>query len=89
VAKIPQVCFYVFFPSHTYYTLCLLTSSYLCPGGIGRWDCVVTCFFIDTAKNVVQYLDIIRNVLTPNGIWINLGALTPGTGASTTVPPRP
>jgi hypothetical protein len=39
----------------------------------GRWDCVVTCFFIDTAKNIVEYLDIIRNALTPDGIWINLG----------------
>ncbi|KAH9947863.1 N2227-domain-containing protein [Amylocystis lapponica] len=41
----------------------------------GQWDAVLTCFFIDTAKNIVNYLRIIHRVLAPGGVWINLGPL--------------
>ncbi|KAI0049625.1 N2227-domain-containing protein [Auriscalpium vulgare] len=41
----------------------------------GQWDAILTCFFIDTAKNIVNYLRIIHKILTPGGIWINLGPL--------------
>ncbi|KAL8281047.1 hypothetical protein RQP46_006405 [Phenoliferia psychrophenolica] len=37
------------------------------------WDCVVTCFFIDTARNVVQYLERIYALLKPGAPWINVG----------------
>ena len=40
-----------------------------------QWDCVVTCFFIDTAKNVLDYIDVIYDILKPGGRWINLGPL--------------
>ncbi|XP_042278145.1 carnosine N-methyltransferase isoform X2 [Thunnus maccoyii] len=36
------------------------------------WDCVATCFFIDTAHNVIQYVETIWNILKPGGVWINL-----------------
>ncbi|KAI5625269.1 carnosine N-methyltransferase isoform X1 [Silurus asotus] len=39
------------------------------------WDCVATCFFIDTAHNVLDYIDTIWNILKPGGVWINLGPL--------------
>ncbi|KAL3700342.1 hypothetical protein R1sor_018364 [Riccia sorocarpa] len=39
------------------------------------WDAVVTCFFIDTAHNVVDYVEIISRILKPGGIWVNLGPL--------------
>lgn len=39
------------------------------------WDCVATCFFLDTANNVVSYVETIWNILKPGGIWINLGPL--------------
>uniref|UniRef100_A0A4W3IV09 Carnosine N-methyltransferase n=1 Tax=Callorhinchus milii TaxID=7868 RepID=A0A4W3IV09_CALMI len=39
------------------------------------WDCVATCFFIDTAHNVVDYIDTIWKILKFGGIWINLGPL--------------
>ena len=39
------------------------------------WDAVVTCFFIDTAHNIIEYLEIIYNILKPGGVWINLGPL--------------
>ena len=41
----------------------------------GQWDCVMTCFFLDTAVNVLDYLDVIKNILKPGGIWINFGPL--------------
>jgi carnosine N-methyltransferase len=41
----------------------------------GQWDSVVTCFFIDTASNIVQYVEQIYNLLTPGGVWINHGPL--------------
>ncbi|XP_040273000.1 carnosine N-methyltransferase isoform X1 [Bufo bufo] len=39
------------------------------------WDCVATCFFIDTAHNILDYIETIRKILKPGGIWINLGPL--------------
>ncbi|CAB1319486.1 unnamed protein product [Coregonus sp. 'balchen'] len=39
------------------------------------WDCVATCFFIDTAHNVIDYVETIWNILKPGGVWINLGPL--------------
>ncbi|XP_014621847.1 carnosine N-methyltransferase isoform X3 [Glycine max] len=42
---------------------------------IGAWDAVVTCFFIDTAHNIVEYIEIISKILKDGGVWINLGPL--------------
>jgi carnosine N-methyltransferase len=39
------------------------------------WDAVVTCFFIDTAPIVMEYIDAIYRLLRPGGVWINLGPL--------------
>ncbi|KAG2340538.1 N2227-domain-containing protein [Suillus weaverae] len=41
----------------------------------GQWDAVLTCFFIDTAKNIINYLRIIHRILAPDGVWINMGPL--------------
>lgn len=38
-----------------------------------EWDAVLTCFFIDTARNIVDYLERIFYILKPGGVWINLG----------------
>ena len=40
-----------------------------------RWDCVITCYFVDTAHNVVDYVEKIWQLLKPNGLWINYGPL--------------
>jgi len=40
-----------------------------------EWDCIVTCFFIDTAHNVIDYIEIIEGALKPGGVWINLGTV--------------
>ncbi|TKY47915.1 Carnosine N-methyltransferase [Spatholobus suberectus] len=42
---------------------------------VGAWDAVVTCFFIDTAHNIVEYIEIISKILKDGGVWINLGPL--------------
>lgn len=39
------------------------------------WDAVVTCFFLDTAHNIVEYIEIISKILKDGGVWINLGPL--------------
>ncbi|CAD8153644.1 unnamed protein product [Paramecium octaurelia] len=39
------------------------------------WDSIITCFFIDTANNVLDYIDTIYEILKPKGIWINFGPL--------------
>lgn len=41
----------------------------------GSWDVCVTCFFLDTARNVVEYLETIHGLLKPGGLWINCGEL--------------
>ncbi|KAI8837328.1 N2227-like protein-domain-containing protein [Chytridium lagenaria] len=41
----------------------------------GKWDSIVTCYFIDTAKNIIQYLEVISGALKPGGLWINMGPL--------------
>lgn len=40
-----------------------------------QWHCVATCFFIDCAPNVVQFIETIYHILKPGGVWINLGPL--------------
>jgi carnosine N-methyltransferase len=36
---------------------------------------VASCFFIDTANNVIAYIKTIYNTLKKGGIWVNLGPL--------------
>lgn len=38
-------------------------------------DVVVTCFFLDTAPVVFDYIETILHTLVPGGLWINLGPL--------------
>ncbi|KAL5962197.1 Carnosine N-methyltransferase [Taenia solium] len=39
------------------------------------WDCVATVYFIDTAHNILDYLETIWRILVPGGYWINFGPL--------------
>jgi len=41
----------------------------------GEWDCICTCFFLDTARNIIEYVELIESLLKPGGVWINLGPL--------------
>eukprot|EP00796_Vickermania_ingenoplastis_P007186 gene7186-5048_t len=40
-----------------------------------KWSAVATCFFIDTAQNIIEYLEIIYDLLQPGGYWVNVGPL--------------
>ncbi|KAL3914639.1 MAG: hypothetical protein SGILL_006024 [Bacillariaceae sp.] len=41
---------------------------------LGSFDVIVTCFFIDTAHNIYEYLGMIEALLKPKtGIWVNVG----------------
>lgn len=40
-----------------------------------QYDAVTTVFFVDTAPNVIRYIEAVRACLKPGGIWINLGPL--------------
>lgn len=44
----------------------------------GKYDIIVTLFFIDTARSLVSYLETIHRLLRPGGRWINLGPLLYG-----------
>lgn len=48
---------------------------YAKPEERGRWDAVATCYFLDTAKNVLRYMEVINAVLPIDGLWVNLGPL--------------
>ena len=39
------------------------------------FNAVVTVFFIDTAPNLIRYIETIHNCLQDGGVWINLGPL--------------
>jgi len=48
---------------------------YSTPEYVSSMDCVVTCFFMDCAKNILQFVQTIHKVLKQGGTWINLGPL--------------
>ncbi|EAS37466.3 uncharacterized protein CIMG_02820 [Coccidioides immitis RS] len=54
------------------------TTAFKKPSDQGRFDAVVTLFFIDTARNIVTYIETIHQLLKPGGVWINLGPLLYG-----------
>lgn len=40
-----------------------------------NFDAVLTCFFLDTASNVIEYLKTLKYVLKYDGLWINIGPI--------------
>ena len=42
---------------------------------MNSFDAVATVFFIDTAPNLIAYVETVRNCLRDGGLWINLGPL--------------
>ncbi|KAK9463467.1 N2227-like protein-domain-containing protein [Lipomyces oligophaga] len=43
------------------------------------YNAIVTLFFIDTAEDVLTYIETIHRLLEPEGVWINCGPLKWGT----------
>ncbi|CAG9460026.1 unnamed protein product [Pedinophyceae sp. YPF-701] len=48
---------------------------YGAPGMANMFDAVCTCFFLDTAHNVIEYMEVIRHCLRDGGYWVNVGPL--------------
>lgn len=42
---------------------------------VGEWDGLVTCFFIDTAPNIFDYIEAFHRMLKPGGVWTSIGPL--------------
>ena len=40
-----------------------------------KYDLIVTLFFIDVSKNIIEYVEIMHDLLKKGGIWVNLGCL--------------
>ena len=53
----------------------LLVSVNLLLSPLDQWDCIACSFFIDTAHNVIEYIENIYNILKPGGVWINFGKM--------------
>lgn len=48
---------------------------YNSPEQARAFDVVITVFFIDTAPNLIRYIECIRNCLRTGGYWLNIGPL--------------
>jgi len=66
---------------HTAYNNCECDYS-ICAGDFAEiykdpndFDVIASCFFLDTAKNVLEYLKVIAHILKPGGYLVNLGPL--------------
>ena len=40
-----------------------------------QYDLIVTLFFIDVSTNIVEYVEIMHDLLKKGGVWVNLGCL--------------
>lgn len=48
---------------------------YAAPEHAAAWDALLTPFFIDTAHDVLAYLELFARIVRPGGVWINCGPL--------------
>jgi len=48
---------------------------YSTPEYVASHDCVVTCFFLDCAHNIIHFVQMIHKILKQGGTWLNLGPL--------------
>ncbi|KAK5631165.1 hypothetical protein RRF57_006880 [Xylaria bambusicola] len=60
-------------------TMEMCAADFLCLYGddahAGTYDAVAAVFFLDTAPNLIRYLEVIRHCLRPGGVLINVGPL--------------
>lgn len=60
-------------------TMAMCAADFLCLYGdeerIEQYDAVATVFFLDTAPNLIRYLEVIKSCLKPGGILVNVGPL--------------
>ncbi|KAF2749400.1 methyltransferas-like protein [Sporormia fimetaria CBS 119925] len=51
---------------------CVIYSQ---PDAKDSFSAVATVFFIDTAPNIIRYIETVKNCLASGGLWINIGPL--------------
>ncbi|KAI0443547.1 N2227-like protein-domain-containing protein [Xylaria telfairii] len=60
-------------------TMEMCAADFLCLYGDtahkGAYDAVAAVFFLDTAPNLIRYLEVIQHCLRPGGVLINVGPL--------------
>ncbi|KAI9810873.1 MAG: hypothetical protein M1832_001095 [Thelocarpon impressellum] len=64
-------------------------SSYSDADSAGSFNAVATVFFLDTAPNVLRYIETVRHVLAPGGVWVNFGPLLWHFAPGEKIPPFP
>jgi carnosine N-methyltransferase len=50
-------------------------SIYSNPNQKNQWNAVVSCFFLDAAPNMIEYIQIIHDMLAEGGVLVNFGPL--------------
>lgn len=59
--------------------MAMCAADFLCAYGDeeheGAYDAVASVFFLDTAPNLIRYLEVIRSCLKPGGLLVNVGPL--------------
>ncbi|KAL8827501.1 MAG: hypothetical protein Q9191_003148, partial [Dirinaria sp. TL-2023a] len=66
-------------PTHAFQRMSMTASDFVSHYGGEEcremFDVVASVFFIDTAPNVIRYMEVVHNCLKPGGVWINVGPL--------------
>eukprot|EP00994_Dinema_validum_P007751 NODE_659_length_1456_cov_107.656716_g494_i0.p1 GENE.NODE_659_length_1456_cov_107.656716_g494_i0~~NODE_659_length_1456_cov_107.656716_g494_i0.p1 ORF type:complete len:434 (-),score=111.80 NODE_659_length_1456_cov_107.656716_g494_i0:155-1393(-) len=64
-------------PNNGGFSMCAgdFLEVYSKPSEVNAWNAVVTCFFIDTAHNIFEYISTLSRLLVVGGVWLNVGPL--------------
>ncbi|KAK8803709.1 hypothetical protein WA158_001403 [Blastocystis sp. Blastoise] len=84
---IPDVCPVNVLKEGVDFSMCAGDFEECYAKSFNEWDSIITCFFIDTAPNVINYLEVIYHALKPGAYWINYGPLLYHWQTSEPIPP--
>lgn len=78
--KIPDIhCATVMGQAPEVGTMSMTAADFICDYSneekLGTFDAVASCFFLDTAPNLIRYLQTIHGCLKPGGLLVNIGPL--------------
>ncbi|GAM23830.1 hypothetical protein SAMD00019534_070050, partial [Acytostelium subglobosum LB1] len=73
--KIPDVLPHEMIPNDDNIEFSMVAGDFTKSVQDDHFDSVCTCFFIDTARNIVEYVECLVRMLKEGGHWINFGPL--------------
>ena len=75
--KVPDMCPLLEMTDQSKYDFAMASGEFIDVFGenVKKWDSIATCFFIDTAHNVIDYIATMNKILKPGGLWVNIGPL--------------